>query len=238
MSHSHLPRQVRVAGRFALAGRRREPRAASSRVVPSRDASSGPALTLPLAARLPRRPGAAEPGAGRGRPLPPEPTGRLSRPPPSCRSSAPQPHARSPAEPRGPRRDAQEGGAGRWPTGPRRSSRAGARAAVARGGGWGGWVCLGRARRRRCRLSLLLRPRRLLPAFGPSTPAPERPWAAWGSRCRVRQSRTRVPHPDGPGKRGRGRRGPAGTLRDGSAGLRQPCGDCEVLCGSRPEGSP
>lgn len=67
-------------------------------------------------------------------------------------------------------------------------------------------MCLGRARRRR--LSLLLRPRRLLLAFGPRTPAPERPWAVHGPRCSVRQPRTHVPPPDGPGKRGRGRRGP------------------------------
>lgn len=201
MDESFSPPQAAAGGGNASP---RRAGAESRRGAPSRDASSRPALTLPLAARLPRRPGAAEPGAGRGRPLPPGPTGRRSRSPPSYGPSAPQSQARSPAEPTGPRREAQEGGAGRAPTGPRRSSRAGARAGAARGG----WVCLGRARRRGCRLSLLLRPRRLLPALGPSTPAPERPWAARGSRCRVRQSRTRVPHPDGPGKRGRGRRGP------------------------------
>lgn len=203
MSHSHLPRQVRAAGRFASAGGQ-EPRAAAEppSETPPR-AGTDLAVGCPAAEDSAPQSGELVGGAhwhpdpqvvGAGRRLPAVPQRLI-------------PARGRQAKLRGPCPETREGGARRAPTGPRRSSGAGARAAAARGGRQGGWVCLGSARRRRRRLSLLLRLRRLLPALGPSTPAPEWPWAARGPRCRVRRPRTRVPHPDGPGKRGRGRRG-------------------------------
>ena len=205
MSHSHLPRQVRAAGRFASAGGQ-EPRAAAEppSETPPR-AGTDLAVGCPAAEDPAPQSGELVGGAhwhpdpqvvGAGRRLPAVPQRLI-------------PARGRQAKLRGPCPETREGGARRAPTGPRRSSGAGARAAAARGGRQGGWVCLGsaRRRRRRRRLSLLLRLRRLLPALGPSTPAPEWPWAARGPRCRVRRPRTRVPHPDGPGKRGRGRRG-------------------------------
>lgn len=203
MSHSHLPRQVRAAGRFASAGGQ-EPRAAAEppSETPPR-AGTDLAVGCPAAEDPAPQSGELVGGAhwhpdpqvvGAGRRIPAVPQRLI-------------PARGRQAKLRGPCLEAREGGARRAPTGPRRSSGAGARAAAARGGRQGGWVCLESARRRRRRLSLLLRLRRLLPALGPSTPAPEWPWAARGPRCRVRRPRTRVPHPDGPGKRGRGRRG-------------------------------
>lgn len=97
-------------------------------------------------------------------------------------------------------------------------------------------MCLGRARRRR--LSLPLRPRRLLPAFGPST-ALRRHHGRHGARGVVSASpgpasRTLTVPVSGGG--GVGVR--VSTLRGGSAGRRQPFRYSEVLCGSRPHGSP
>lgn len=139
MSHSHLPRQVLAAGLRLRSGAGWQGSGRSARGAPS----SRRALTLPRAAGC-RSPGAAEPGAGWGRPLAPRLTVHPSGPPrpglpfPSRRPSAPQAPSgrRLRREGSAPRR--RRAGRARAP-GPRRSSRAGARAAGSRGGE-GGWL--------------------------------------------------------------------------------------------------
>ena len=234
MSHSHLPRQVRAAGRFASAGGQ-EPRAAAEppSETPPR---AGTDLAVGCPANEDPAPQSGELVGGAHWHPDPQVVGAGRRLP-----AVPQrliPARGRQAKLRGPCLEAREGGARRAPTGPRRSSGAGARAAAARGGRQGGWVCWG-ARAAAAAAAAAASACCSACAACSRRSAPARRLPSGHGRRGVRGVESADPGPASrtvtvPVSGGEGGGDTAGTLRDGSAGRGQPSGDSEVLCGSRP----
>lgn len=231
MSHSHLPRQVRVAGRFASAGGSREPPRSplSGRLLRAGTDLVAGGPTAEKTRQTPQSralvPGAhclPDPhvvGAGRRPPAVPQ---RLS----ATRGRQLSPEGRA----------ARRRRAGRGARPPARGGRlARAHAPQPRGAGGGEGGCAWGARAAAAAASACCSAR----AACSRRSAPARRLPSGHGRRGVRGVESASPGPASrtltvPVSGGGGGGDPAGTLRDGSSGLGQPFGDSEVLCGSRP----